>query len=95
MPAFDRLLAVASGRVLRAGEMECLPAALALLAQDRKRAKGVSTVQRDRMIEDVEDSKAHVVAASECRSTALAGPSPSTTCRKNDSNISSVHSGAL
>ena len=58
VPAVHRLVFGRRRRgVLRAGQVEGLPAQLALLAQQGQRAEGVAAVQRDRVIQDVKDSQ--------------------------------------
>ena len=64
-----------------------------LLAQDGESPKRVAAVQRKRVIEDVQDAHGAVMRAS--WSSATSAVPASTTLRRNASNISSVHSGAL
>jgi hypothetical protein len=45
--------------LLGAGDMEGFPAQLALLAQDVGAAEGVAGMQRQGVVEDVEDAQAH------------------------------------
>ncbi len=58
--------------MLRAREMERLPAEAALLEQDRARAEGVPALQRHRVIEHVQDAEAHRATLARCaRDSAL------------------------
>ena len=53
----DRLLRRLRRVVLGRGELQRLPAERALLAQDRERAERVAAVQRQRVVEDVQDAQ--------------------------------------
>ena len=55
-PAVDVLDVAARLAVARRGELQRLPAERALLAQDGQRAERVAAVQRQRVIEDVQDA---------------------------------------
>ena len=57
--AIDNLFVRSWRGVLRTGEVERLPSERALLAQNCRRAKRVPAVQRDRVVEDVEDAQCH------------------------------------
>ena len=110
MPVVDRLLGDRRRTLLRRSEMEGLPAAPTLLAQQGERAKRVAAMQRQRMVEDVEDAQWHSTVFV-LRTPALAlgaaqvahagtdranGPaSEPIAVRRNASNISNVHRGEL
>ena len=76
--------------VLGRREVQRLPAERALLLQDRERPEGVAAVQRNRVVEDVQD-----LAGSSRLAQLAVGSLAAITLRRNDSNISIVHSGAL
>ena len=59
LPAIDLFFQRLGAAVFRAGEVEGFPAAPALLAQQRQGTKGVPAVQRNRVVEDVQDPQAH------------------------------------
>ena len=87
--AIDIIMEGLCWTLLRCRQVEGFPSKLPLFTQNGERAKGVAAVQRDGVIQDVEDAQAHTV-------TALGSAAwSSTTCRKKASNISSAHSGAL
>jgi hypothetical protein len=77
--AVDGFFQIVAGMLLGAGHMEGFPAERALLAQDRAGAEGVAAVQRDRVVEDVQDTH----------------HAPSISLRRKASNISVVQIGAL
>jgi len=75
VPAVHRLLQRrAAGSVLGAGQVEGLPPERALLAQQRQRAERVPAVQRDRVVEDVEDAHSAPPGRSEGAERPLGGP---------------------
>ena len=56
MPALYRLFQMLATLLLRAGEMRCFPPEALLLLQYRQRAERITAVQRQRMIEDMQDA---------------------------------------
>ena len=94
VPAVDRLFRGRGRGVLGAGEVKRFPTELALLAQDRQRAKRVAAVQGNRVVEHMENAQRHQDTNDSVADSVLAGAS-STTLRRKASNITRVHSGAL
>ena len=85
MQAIDVFFSGLGRALLGRGDVKRLPAQRALLAQQRRRAKGVAAVQRNGVVENVQDAQGHDAVAT----------GASTTWRKKASNISSVQRGAL
>src|SRR5450432_4180786 len=59
MKTVDVFFQCAGHGMLRTRHMERLPAQAPLLAQDRTRAERVAALERDRMVENMQDAKAH------------------------------------
>src|SRR6266702_3852813 len=70
MPSVHGLVELLAAALLRPGEMGRLPSQPSLLLQYRQRAERVSAVQRQRMVEDVEEAHG-VPAASSFRNDRL------------------------
>ena len=88
--ALHQLVGLRRGDVLRTGDLHRFPAQPLLLAQDGTRAECISALQRNRMIQHVQNPQAHPAALRCCCVTSCC-----MTLARNASNMSSVHSGAL
>jgi hypothetical protein len=97
VPAVDGLFGALRRLPAWGGQMMRLPAERLLLAQDGQRAERVAAVQRNRMVQHVQNSQGSCQTASEaCMSAAWPETEASIDhTRRNASNISKVHSGAL
>jgi len=93
--AIDRLLQHLRRGVLGAGQVKRLPAQLVLLAQDGQGAEGVPTVQRDGVVQHMQDTHQARASAAVGMLGAATACVPSMLLRRKASNMSSVHSGEL
>ena len=87
---YNFFLCIAMG-VLGRSEVECFPAQLALLTQNREGSKGIAAMQGDGMVQHMQNTRHTAIASADagmCTSGCI-------TLRKNASNISKVHKGAL
>jgi hypothetical protein len=95
VPPFDILFHERAPDVFRCRQVKRFPTPLALLAQDRKRAERIAAMQRNRMIEDVQNPQAHETTSASSRPRTVGCCVVSRTLRKKASNISSDHKEAL